>query len=101
MEGASTEAEAAESEDRWLVWQWVGPGAVTVLVAAVLVGAYVLTPGVPDCPLYTPAGLAPCPWYRLYARSVATLAGGLLVGSVLVGLAVEGVRGVVRRWRYR
>lgn len=89
--------EEGPANDGWLIWAWLGPGSVTGLVAAVLVGAYVLTPGVPDCALYTRAGVTVCPWYRQYVRSVALLAVALLAGAVLVGLVAEGVRDALRR----
>lgn len=97
------DGSAAAPDDRpadgWFIWDWLGAGSVTGLVILVLVGAYVVTPGLPDCPLYTAAGLTVCPWYRHYARSVAMLAGGVVGATVLLGLAMEAGRRAARRRR--
>lgn len=86
-------------EDGSLRWAYLASAAIVAVAAGVLVGALLLTPGVPECRLYTARSAVLCPWYRTYVGNAWGLFLAVVVVVVPVGLVVGFSRALVRQLR--
>ncbi|GAB3669454.1 hypothetical protein GCM10028856_16830 [Halopiger thermotolerans] len=95
-ETATDARERSASTDRSLVGAWLASAGIAVGTLAAALGAYALTPGTPDCQLYTARMWMFCPWFRQFFGNAVAIFGAVVVVFVPCCLLAGATRALRR-----